>query len=391
MTAARTLLVSAPRGSGGSYAHLSRVIPRLLRLLSSWRIEVWASADALRACFGGTGEPWMRPLPEGGYRARLRWEFVDLPRRLRADANALLWSPFGPPLNLRLAPRAVWMSRNLLPLLSWRELELGAADRARILALRRLFSLWARRARRTICVSSHARERLARLAGVDTAAIDVVPHGVDPLADTLRCSDGHLERIRASPYVLNVGQPIAYRRTRELIGAFAILARRRPDAPPLVVAGGARSVDKAYEGACLQALAPLQHGGRAHVLGQISHADSLALISSANTFVYPSVHEDCPNVVLEALSARRVSVYADIPAVRELAADAGIFVRDPQPEPIAEALERALFEAPERARVAREGAGRAALFTWDRTAERTAAILENAAEAASTAWSARVM
>jgi glycosyltransferase involved in cell wall biosynthesis len=94
--------------------------------------------------------------------------------------------------------------------------------------------------------------------------------------------------------------------------------------------------------------------------------------------VYPSVQEDCPNVVLEALSAGRVGVYADIPAVRELAGDAAVFVRDPQPERLARALERAVLDEPLRSRLSGEARARGALFTWDRSAQRLVAILDEA-------------
>jgi glycosyltransferase involved in cell wall biosynthesis len=380
MSEPRTLVVSALRGSGGAYTHLSRILPRIRRLLRSWHIELHASSTVLRACFGRAAEDWMRPLAGDGYIARLRWELVDLPRRLRANPRALLWAPFGPPLNVSLAPRSIWISQNLLPLLGARDLEVGSSDRLRIRALRPLYRHWARSARRTICVSSHARDRLARLANVDPASIAVIPHGVDPIPGTLRCSTPELESVRASRYVLNVGQPIAYRRTRELVGAFAILAARRPDVPPLAIVGKARGVDARYESECMELLAPLLRAGRAFFLGQVPHADTLALTASAHTFVYPSVHEDCPNVVLEALSARRVSVYADIPAVRELAADAGLFVADPRPEGLADALERAVFDAIERTRISKAAELRAPLFDWDRAAERTAAVIEAAAD-----------
>jgi alpha-1,3-rhamnosyl/mannosyltransferase len=351
-----------------------------MQLLTSWQIEVHAAPDVLRACFGTIDEGWMKALPGRSYRSRLRWEFVDLPRRLRADPHALVWAPFGPPLNLAIASRTVWMSRNLLPLLPAGELELSPADHLRVRVLRVLFSRWARRARKTISVSSHARDRLASLAGIAPASIAVIPHGVDRAAIALRCSSVRLEELRSTRYLLHVGQPVAYRRTRELFEAFALLAQRRPDTPQLVVAGQARPADRAYEQACLRLLAPLEAAGRVQFLGQTSHSDTLALMAHAHAFAYPSVHEDCPNVVLEALSARRVGVYADIPAVRELADDAGLFVRDPRPVPLADALERAIFDADERARVTQRAAQRASMFTWDRTAERTAAVLEDAAK-----------
>jgi len=375
----QTLIVSVPRGSGGAYTHLSRVLPRVMTLLSSWQIEVHGSVPVLQACFGTAGATWMRPLADEGYAARLRWEFGELPQRLRTDPNAMVWAPFGPPLNVRLAPRTVWMSQNLLPLLPREELELVGADHLRIRALRALLLRWARHARRTICISQHARERLARLAEIDPASIPVIPHGVDPIPNTLRCSVERLEALRTTRYVLYAGQPVPYRRTRELYAAYAILAARNPDVPPLLALGKARSRDKGYEGECLAILAPLIGAGRAHAVGQASHGDTLALMGSAHAFANPSVHEDCPNVVLEALSARQVGVYADIPAVRELAADAGLFVRNPRPEGLAEALERALVDVVERERISRAAAVRAAMFSWDRAAERTAQVLEQAA------------
>ena len=101
------LVVTAPRGSGGSYAHLARVLPRIMELRPDWRVELHASADVLSSTFGTHTEPWMRPLRGADYLTRLRWEFVQLPELLRRDPDALVYSPFGPPLNLSIATRAV--------------------------------------------------------------------------------------------------------------------------------------------------------------------------------------------------------------------------------------------------------------------------------------------
>jgi glycosyltransferase involved in cell wall biosynthesis len=375
------LVVTAPRGSGGAYAHLPRVLPRIMALRPQWDVELVASADVLEPTFGTTREPWMRPLGGGDYRTRLRWEFVELPELLRRDPRALVYSPFGPPLNLANGPRVVWASRNIIPLLPVGEWEISEGDRARMLALRLLLVAWARAGLRCICVSQHARERLSALAAVSRERIAVVPHGTDPPA-ARPCSDAMLETVRASRYVLHVGQPVAYKRTLELAQAWAQLAARRADLPPLVVAGRARPQDAEYERRCLEPLRPLMVDGRVRVLGHVPHVDTLALMASAHAFVYPSVHEDCPNVVLEALAAGRASVFADIPAVRELAADAAVYVRDPRPASLAAALERAIFDPGLRAGLEAGARERAALFTWDRTARRIAEVLDEALSSA---------
>jgi glycosyltransferase involved in cell wall biosynthesis len=235
--------------------------------------------------------------------------------------------------------------------------------------------LWARLARKTICVSLDARTRLARLARVAPGKIPVVPHGVATLDERTPCSTPELEALRKSRYLLYVGQPTAYRRTMELFRAYSALVARGSEVPPLLAAGAARASDIAYERACIRELEPAVRKGRAHLLGQVSHADVLSLMTRAHAFTYPSVHENCPNVVLEALAAGRVGVYADIAPVRELAEEAGIFVPDPHPPKLVEAIERASFDEKRRTRISREALRRAAYFTWDRTAERTAEIL----------------
>jgi glycosyltransferase involved in cell wall biosynthesis len=347
----------------------------LVALRSDWQVDVFLPAVAARAAFGAEPPEYVHTLPAAGDRSRLRWEFLELPALLRDDPDALLYFPSGVPLNLSLAPRAVWMSRNLIPLLPIDEWEVSEADRPRMLALRGLIAMCGRAARTSICVSQHARERLSALARIDVNDIVTIPHGVDPV-EARAASTPACERHRGTRYALYVGQPIAYRRALELFQAYVLLEKRRPDVPPLVVLGGARPQDVEYERLCMEALAPLVARGKAYVLGQVSHADVQALMASAHAFLYPSVHEDCPNVVLEALSAGRVGVYADIPAVRELAAGAGIYVRDPRPPALVEAIERALFDEGSRARISAEAEQRAALFTWQRTAERTAEALE---------------
>lgn len=372
----RRLIITAPRGSGGSYTHLTEVLPRLMKLRPGWDIELHASPEVLRASFGSERASWMRLLPSGSYADWLRWEFVDLPRLLRQDREALVWAPFGPALNIALARRAVWMSRNIIPLLPIRQWEVSRADRPRLRAMKAVIVLWARFARRTICVSHDARARLAKLASVDPARIPVIAHGVASVDERILCSTPELEALRSEPYLLHVGQPMAYRRTKELFRAYSEVALQRPDLPPLVVAGAARGPDASYERECLKSLDSAIRSNRARMLGHVHHADVLSLMAKAHAFLYPSVHENCPNVVLEALAAGRVGVYADIPTVRELADDAGVFVRDGGLPTLAEAIERAAFDQAARADIARRALARAPRFTWELTAEHTATVLD---------------
>jgi glycosyltransferase involved in cell wall biosynthesis len=346
------IVVTAWRGSGGALNHLARVVGRLP---GDWLHEIRSQTRA----------------------ARLRWEFVDLPALMQADSDALIFSPFGPLLNLSLAPRAIWMPQNIVPLLDFDAWEVSDADVPRNVALRYLFVSNARLSRSVVCVSKHARERIIALARIPAERVHAVPHGVDaPASVPAPARLGWM----ALPYILHLGQLTPYRRTVEVIQGYAELARRRPDVPRLVIAGEVRPEDRDYGARCQDQLQPLIAEGRAVFAGRLTHPDALVAIARAHTIAYPSVHEDCPNAVLEALAAGRVSVLADIPATRELADQAAILVPDPTPHRLAEALERAVFDAGLRGRLEQQALRRGATFTWSRSAEELASVFDHELE-----------
>ena len=238
-----------------------------------------------------------------------------------------------------------------------------------------------------ICVSNHARHLLSIASGVPIEQMDVVPHGVSPGDPSRVSKDPRIEDLRKRPYLLQMGQPIPYRRTRQLIEGYKRLVARRSGVPALVIVGTARAIDQAYGDECRRAAEPLVRDGRIVMLPQVSHADSMLLASGAHAIVYPSVHEDCPNAVLEALACGRVLVCADIPAMRELADDAAIYLANPNGDSIADGIEAAISDEPLRERLQASALRRGKLFTWDQTVTRTAAALDAAFDARRTSGS----
>jgi glycosyltransferase involved in cell wall biosynthesis len=341
-----------------------------------WRFDLYAPAETLARVGAGGNDDWLHEIDSESRAARLRWEFVDLPALMQADGDALLFSPFGPLLNLSLAPRAVWMPQNIVPLLDFDTWEVSDADVPRYVALRHLFVSNARLSRSVVCVSKHVRERIIALANVPAERVHAVHHGVDAPSGAAPAHLGWM----SLPYVLHLGQLTPYRRTLEVIQGYAELARRRRDVPRLVIAGEVRREDREYGARCLKELQPLIAEGRAAFAGRLTHPEALAAIARAHTIAYPSVHEDCPNTVLEALAAGRVSVLADIPATRELAERAAILVLDPGPNSLARALERAIFDVGLRASLEHQALQRAAAFTWSRSSEELASIFDRELE-----------
>jgi glycosyltransferase involved in cell wall biosynthesis len=208
-------------------------------------------------------------------------------------------------------------------------------------------------------------EDLARHAP-GPANVAVIPHGVpDVFLDDVEPAQIHATTIGLDlpdSYVLAVGTVEPRKGLDVLVEAMA-----QPYAPdlPLVVVGprGWGEVD-------LTALAA-KHGladGRLRVLGRISDTDLAVVLRRAAVLAVPSRAEGFGLPVLEALAVGTPVVHTDVPALLEVAGDAGVSVPRDDAKALAAALRAVLDDGPgTRQRVA-QGRLRAEAFTWQHAA-----------------------
>ncbi len=237
-------------------------------------------------------------------------------------------------------------------------------------------------ARRVIVPSTATRDDLVRLYGVDDRRVEVIPLAVDH------------ERYRPP-----AGEAIAEARARlGLPGRYLLflgLDRRKnlpamleayagiPEAgrPPLVVAG-ARPWEPDGSDPTDAALARMPAAARSGVvrLGYVEERLKPALLGGAIALVYPSRYEGFGLPVVEAMATGTPVIASDVSSLPEVTDGAALLVDPDDPATIADALERALDDDELRAKLREAGLARAAHFTWDETARRTAATIHDAAE-----------
>jgi glycosyltransferase involved in cell wall biosynthesis len=114
--------------------------------------------------------------------------------------------------------------------------------------------------------------------------------------------------------------------------------------------------------------------GRVRTLGHISDADLAVVLSRATAFVFPSLAEGFGLPVLEALSLGTPVIHSNVPAVIEVAADAGITVELEDaagyPERLAAAIGRVASDETLRERLKYQGIDRSHAFSWRTSAEK---------------------
>lgn len=223
----------------------------------------------------------------------------------------------------------------------------------------------AARADLVITVSQAAAEEITGHSAIRADRVRVVPNGVAaPVVDPA-ARDRALDAagLGSRPYVLWVGSLEPRKGVGTLIAAMARLRRRRPALDVQTVLAG-------FDGWLGDGLiAPEDRrvlGGSLRQLGRVDEETLWCLYSGAVLFAFPSRHEGFGLPVVEAMSQGTAVVASDIPAVREVAADAARLVPPGDVDAWADAIDGLLGDDRARSQLARAGRLRSGAFSVER-------------------------
>jgi len=233
--------------------------------------------------------------PPSSRLARIVWEHVRLPQRLRRDRAALLHAPaYIAPF---AAPCPVVLTVHDLHVFTHPE----CCTFENRLYYRLFLPRSIRRAAAIIVYSEHVRRGVAARYPACAGRVAVIPPGVDP--DLAPVADpGRLAAARAAwrlppRFFLFVGDLAPRKNLARLIEAFARVAADRPDAH-LVIAGAAGRNRVPVD--ALRARWGVR--SRVHLPGYVPRADLPALYTLAEALAYPSLDEGFGLPALEALA-----------------------------------------------------------------------------------------
>lgn len=234
------------------------------------------------------------------------------------------------------------------------------------------FRAAAHRARLVIAVSEFSADELAAHTPIRRERIRVVPNGVDlappPADDVARARESW--GIDGRPYVLWVGTRQPRKNVGVLVDAFRRAVREAGLPHVLVLVGAAGWLPDERAGGA--------RDDRVLMPGAVARRPLTALFAGAELFALPSLHEGFGLPALEAMAQATPALLSDIPVLHEVAGDAAAFVAPDDVDAWCARLVALLEDPDERNRLGHAGRARAAAFSWDRCAERTVAVYEEA-------------
>jgi glycosyltransferase involved in cell wall biosynthesis len=294
----------------------------------------------------------------------------------------ILWEQIVAPLELaRLRPSLLHGMAFTLPLL-WHGLSVvtlfdlsfirypGKLSKARKAYLSLFTRLSARKARRVIAISQHAKSEIQSLLGIEDARIDVAVPGVSP--DFRPQPAGVIQEFRARQslperYILHVGTLEPRKNLETLVRAYARLVP--PREVKLVLVGA-----KGWQFEPLLRLIDELDLKEDVILAGYPSTEVLPLwYCSAEIFVFPSLYEGFGLPVLEAMACGLPVIAANTSSLPEVIGTDGIQIPPTDVAAWADAIAKLVDNPTMRADLGARGQARAAMFTWDNTAQQMVA------------------
>ncbi len=203
---------------------------------------------------------------------------------------------------------------------------------------------------------------LARELAISRERLTPIPLGVAPTRQP--AASPAIDPQLYAPFILYVGGSEPRKNLHSLFGAMRHLRARFPRLGLVLIGPMPFTVGS-------------EPGVRIAALGRVDEATLDAFFAACTAFVYPSTYEGFGLPILEAMNQGAPVIAARSSALAEAGGDAASYVEPFDEVGYADAVTRVIEGAEFAQQLRARGRARAALMTWERTAQATLAVIEN--------------
>lgn len=365
---------------GGGLAYLRNLLEHLSRIDRENIYLVFSSPEE-RDSFAVDAPNFSVIVPEFPGKAIVRraiWEQTVLPVFIRRHRIDLLFSPGGiAPVVLPGGCKLVNMIQNMAPFSNelLRSYPIGKR-KLRFFILRKLYPFFAARSDANIFISRDGLETLRSFMRLESRKSKVIYHGRNKLFKPVP-ADIAADFVRAQygidgDFILYVSNIARYKKQLEVVKAYHILRSRITETGKsigLVLAG--IMVEPSYYREILSLADRLGIKDESAYLGQVPQDHLPYLYSAASVFVFASICENCPNILIEAMSCGAPIASSNLGPMPEICGNAALYFDPTDPADIAGKMRQVLTDEQIRQNLIRNALENAKRFSWEETARRT--------------------
>jgi glycosyltransferase involved in cell wall biosynthesis len=297
---------------------------------------------------------------------RLIWSELFMPALLKQMKVDVLYCPGG-----FVSAFGPWKTavafRNMLPfsLEDRRRYPLGYM-RTRLAILRWVQARSFKRADLVIFISLFAKSVIDVVVGPRAGVSRVIPHGI---SDRFRARSSKPKGFDLPDrYVCYVSILNVYKAQIEVVRAWHLLRSRKQVNEKLLLVGPSNDQ---YGIKVAKLIEELNLQDEVRIVGNVPYDELPGLYQGAVINLFASSCENCPNILLEALSAGRPVLSSDYQPMPEFAADAALYFNPYSPGKLAAQLERLLDDPALQQSMGRRAAERSEKFQWEEAARTT--------------------
>jgi glycosyltransferase involved in cell wall biosynthesis len=326
-------------------------------------------------------------LPLSHYPDSYRWPNGNHPLRM----NRTLWMQAVLPAHLRrIRPDVAHFTNSTAPfyapcpvILTIHDMTLWLLPQhhpaRRLITMRPIVPLVARRAAAVITVSESAKADVVNILGLPPERVHVIyeapAHNFHPMEDRTILDAARQKYSLAERFLLYVGTIEPRKNLVRLLEAFAILRQSDGVDHALVLVGSRGWKDAGV----YEAIERLRLQDHVHFLSFIPIDDLVAVYNLADALVFPSLYEGFGLPVIEAMACGTPVITSPNGSLREVAGNAAEFVEPTDVESIRDGIRRVLSDSAYHTKLRDLGLAQAACFNWARVAEQTFEVYQQAA------------
>ncbi len=297
---------------------------------------------------------------------RMAWENLVLPRLMfKERLNVYLTFSHYLPFLLSSEVYSIVGVSNLAPFSADAWNVESNAVRFKMRLLRHTIISSSKRADQVIALSNTCKHILEKY-GVEESKINVIPNGVEicrPLAEDISTFNFPCNL----PYILSISHFYRYKNFETLVKAFSLLSQYHQKYFSLVIVG--KPYDAKYFDEINSLIARLGLIERVHIIPGLDRTNLDSLYQNTSLFVFTSLIENSPNILLEAMAYGLPIVASNVEPMPEFGADGIRYFEGLSATDLASKMSEILADTDGATDLRRRAKLRANDFSWDNFTE----------------------